>query len=255
MAFALLASISTTHAQDGGGIASINETLCAEMKTHNVLHPGAPIGCARLRLVTFSYVGFDGRVHPDGEIVVLDAVAEHVLRIFARLREVKFPIAKARLINQYEGDDDASIADDNTSAFNDRTVAGSSSLSLHAYGLAIDINPVENPYAKRSAAGLKFSPPAGAAFANRKDNRPGMAESIIDVFADEGFPIWGGRWHDPIDYQHFQVSRRLAEHVARLPPAQAQAAFARSVERYRACRRSTTPASSRSACLARARIN
>jgi hypothetical protein len=148
------------------------------------------------------------------------------------------------------------MADNNTSAFNARNVAGSNSLSLHAYGLAIDINPIQNPYAKRSGTRLTFSPPAGVEYANRFNDRPGkkarsgMAESIIDVFADEGFLIWGGYWDDPIDYQHFQVNRGLAEHLARLSPAQARAAFEQHVERYRACRRNGAQESSRSKCIA-----
>src|SRR5262249_14438119 len=169
----------------------------------------------------------------NGEIMVMDAAAESVQRIFTKLREIRFPIAKARLINHYDGSDDASIADNNTSAFNSRNVAGTNTLSLHAYGLAIDINPVQNPYVERTERGLRFGPPAGATYANRangKDPRLGLAESIIDVFANEGFAIWGGAWKNP-DYQHFQVSRSLAEQLARLAPAQAKALFARQVKR------------------------
>jgi hypothetical protein len=237
-----------------GTIVPINQALCDDMKKHNVIRSGAPVGCERLSLVKFSYVGFDGGIHGGGEIMVMDAAAESVLRIFTRLRDLRFPIAKARLINHYDGNDDASMADNNTSAFNSRNVAGTNSLSLHAYGLAIDLNPIQNPYVKRSGARLTFSPPAGVEYANRlngrpgKTARPGMAEPVIDVFADEGFVIWGGRWHDPIDYQHFQVSRSLAERLARLPPAQAKAVFDRHVERYRSCRRNG--GSSRSKCAA-----
>jgi hypothetical protein len=237
-----------------GTIAPVDQALCDDMKKHNVIRAGAPVGCERLSLIKFSYVGFDGGIHGGGEIMVMDAAAESVLRIFNKLRGIHFPIAKARLINHYDGNDDASMADNNTSAFNSRNVAGTNSLSLHAYGLAIDLNPIQNPYVKRSGARLTFSPPAGVEYANRlndrpgKTARPGMAEPVIDVFADEGFVIWGGRWHDPIDYQHFQVSRSLAERLARLPPAQAKAVFDQHVERYRTCRRNG--GSSRSKCAA-----
>jgi hypothetical protein len=214
-------------------ILPVTQALCDGMKKHNVIRAGAPVGCARLKLINFSYLGFDGSVHADGEIMVMDAAAENVLRIFTRLRDMRFPIAKARLINHYDGDDDASIADNNTSAFNSRNVAGTNTLSLHAYGLAIDINPVQNPYVERAEGTLKFSPPAGAAYANRangKDPHLGFAESIIDVFADEGFVIWGGFWKNP-DYQHFQVSRSLAQQLARVSPAQARDLFAQQVRR------------------------
>jgi D-alanyl-D-alanine carboxypeptidase len=248
---ALLTFNPTARAGDAleGVIVPVDQAACDDMKAHNVIRAGAPVGCERLSLVKFSYVGFDGRVHGDGEIMVMDAAAESVLRIFNKLRDIRFPIAKARLINRYDGNDDASIADNNTSAFNSRNVAGTNTLSLHAYGLAIDIDPVQNPYVQRVGGGLTFSPPAGVAYANRLNARSGMAESVIGVFADEGFLIWGGYWKDP-DYQHFQVSRGLAQQLARLPPAQARAAFARHVEPYRACRRSGGPDSTQSKCAA-----
>ena len=237
-----------------GTLASVTQALCDDMKRHNVIRAGAIVGCERLKLIKFSYLGFDGATHTDGEIMVIDAAAENVLHIFTRLREMGFPIAKARLINHYDGDDDASIADNNTSAFNSRNVAGTNALSLHAYGLAIDLNPVQNPYVQRSAGKLTFSPPAGAAYANRLKGQPekrlrlGMAESVIDVFADEGFSVWGGYWKSATDYQHFQVSRSLAQQLARLAPAQAKTVFAQHVERYRACRRKSGADASRSGC-------
>jgi hypothetical protein len=250
-----LASIVTARGPQwgrSGRVLAISPTLCEDMTLHHVMKPRAPVGCERLKLIEFSYVGFDGQLHDDGEIVVMDAVAEHVLHIFRALRDTRFPIAKAKLMNRYDGNDDASMADNNTSAFNVREITGGGLISLHTYGLAIDINPVQNPYAKRSGATLTFSPPSGAEYVNRindrpwKDARPGMAEAVVDLFAFDGFLIWGGYWDDPIDYQHFQVSRTLAERLARLSPAQAQAVFDRHVRRYRACRRTSA---SRSYCI------
>src|ERR1043166_6429911 len=225
-----------------GTIVSVTQALCDDMKKHNVIRAGAIVGCERLKLIKVPYVGFDGATRTDGEIMVMDAAAENVLRIFARLRDMGFPFAKARLINHYDGSDDASIAANNTSAFNSRNVAGTSSLSLHAHGLAIDINPVQNPYVQRSGGKSIFNPPASVAYADRLNGQPGkrlrlgMAEAVIDVFADEGFFIWGGHWRSP-DYQHFQVSRELAQQLARFSPAQARAVFRQHVERYRASRR------------------
>jgi len=250
----LLALGPTAHAGDAseGSIVPVDRALCDDMKAHNVIRAGAVVGCERLSLVRFSYRGYDGAIHSGGEIMVMDAAAENVLRIFAKLREIRFPIAKARLINNYDGNDDASIADDNTSAFNSRNVAGTNSLSLHAYGLAIDLNPLENPYVQRSGDKLIFSPPAGARHTNRFKGQPekqlrlGLAEAVIDVFADEGFLDWGGVWKSSTDYQHFQVSRGFAERLARLAPGEAKAAFAQHVERYRACRRKAD----RSTCMA-----
>jgi hypothetical protein len=216
-------------------VLSISDALCRDMRSTKVLNPGAPVGCDRLRLVRFRYVGFDSAIHDDGEMVVLDAVADHVLAIFVALRGKGFPIASAKLMNRYNGDDDASMARNNTSAFNVRRVEGTNSMSLHAYGVAIDLNPIQNPYVERSARGLEVSPPAGSDYLRRQSQRPGMAEAVVDLFAHHGFAQWGGYWPRGIDYQHFQVGRRLAGQLATLPYPQARAAFEQHVERMRAC--------------------
>jgi hypothetical protein len=205
-------------------ISPVSPALCADMKAHHVLQADAPVGCERLALVRFAYIGFDGREHGDGEAMVLDAVADQVVAIFASLRASRFPLQQARLMSAYDGDDNASIAANNTSAFNDRNVIGTTSLSMHAYGVAIDINPVQNPAYDRIGGVRTLVPEAGAEYAHRKRLRPGMAESVIDVFAAHGFTIWGGRFRDP-DYQHFQVERRMAQKLVRMPPGEARAAF------------------------------
>ena len=218
--------------------APISKAFCEEMKNHKTLTNHGPVGCDRLASVKFSYFGFDGRVHADGEIIVMDAVAAWVARIFDRLLDLRFPLTKAQPINRYEGDDDASMADNNTSSFNDRPVAGGTSLSMHAYGLAIDLNPVQNPFLEGAGAMRHVSPDGGDKYLDRKDIRPGMAETVVDVFADNGFLIWGGDWHDPIDYQHFQLGREMAEQLARLPSAAARDVFEKRTEQYRQCRQS-----------------
>jgi hypothetical protein len=256
---ALLLGGAPLLAQDGerpkeaDAVIPISATLCKDMKQRHVLNPGAPVACDRLRLVKFDYVGFDGQLHGDGEVVVMDAVADHVLQIFATLRQQRFPIARARLMNEYGGNDDASMDQNNTSALNVRPVAGSSAISLHAYGVAIDLNPIQNPYLERSRGTVIVSPKAGAGYVNRKTARPGMAETVIDVFADHGLSVWGGYWNSGIDYQHFQVSRTLAGQLARMSPANARALFERHVERYRACRQASAKraeAAARRTCAA-----
>jgi hypothetical protein len=205
------------------------------MRATKVLNPGSPVGCERLRLVRFSYLGFDGATHDDGELVVLDAVAEHVLAICVALRSRAFPLASAHLMNRYGGNDDASMARNNTSAFNVRRVEGTNTMSLHSYGVAIDLNPIQNPYVERSPRGIEVSPPAGSGYVSRQNRRPGMAEAVIDLFAHHGFAQWGGYWPRGIDYQHFQVGRGLAGQLVRLPYPKARAAFEQHVERVRAC--------------------
>jgi hypothetical protein len=205
------------------------------MRATKVLNPGSPVGCERLRLVRFGYLGFDGATHDGGELVVLDAVADHVLAIFVALRSQRFPIAGAKLMNHYRGSDDASMAANNTSAFNVRRVEGTNSISLHSYGVAIDLNPIQNPYVERRAGGATIDPPAGKSYVRRQDQRPGMAETVVELFAHHGFAQWGGYWPRGIDYQHFQVGRRLAGQLVALPYPKARALFEQHVERVRAC--------------------
>jgi hypothetical protein len=222
-------------AMSGRPITKISTELCDAMELHKVMSRGAPVSCARLAQVRFNYVGFDGQLKHDGRIVVMDAVAPYVLQIFDTLQSENFPIAKARLMNDYDGDDEASTADNNTSAYDDRLIVGNPSVSMHAFGLAIDINPIQNPYIKRQGKLRTISPKAGSKYTNRKNLRPGMAETIVDVFADNGFVVWGGLWRNPIDYQHFQVTRDLAIELARTSPENGKFVFGRYVERYRRC--------------------
>jgi hypothetical protein len=244
--FAFLALLQSVPVATRAAEATpISKVFCEDMKHHKTLTNHAPVDCDRLASVKFSYFGFDGRVHEDGEIIVLDAVAARVARIFDRLLELRFPLKKAQPVNRYEGDDDASMADNNTSSFNDRPVAGSTSLSMHAYGLAIDLNPIQNPFLEGAGAMRRISPTDGEKYLDRRDIRPGMAETVIDVFADNGFLIWGGDWHDPIDYQHFQLGREMAEQLARLSSAAAKDIFEKRTEQYRQCRQS---GKSRRAC-------
>jgi hypothetical protein len=241
----VLAALPNTAAQtlpnDQLGLFPISAALCNDMKFRNVLHSRAPVGCDRLKLMRFEHVGFDGRLH-HGEIMVMDAAADHVSQILSRLVEKNFPIEKARLMNYYNGNDDRAIADNNTSGFNHRNVGGGNALSLHAYGLAIDVNPKQNPYVKRNPSGivLSVSPPSSINYVRRPqsfaDPRLGMAESVIDLFAEHGFSIWGGYWPYEFDYQHFGVRRSLALRLARLPPMNAQALFEESIRKYVTCR-------------------
>ena len=164
-------------------------------------HPGCPVGPEQLRQLTLSYWGFDGLAHT-GRLVVNAAVTSSVIRVFATLYRQRFPIRQMEPVSVFGGSDDASMAADNTSGFNCRNAvaAGPPRWSAHAYGQAIDVNTVENPYLDAG----KVLPPAGATFAERSPYRPGMAVPggvLVQAFAAVGWS-WGGRWSDP-DYQHF----------------------------------------------------
>jgi len=223
-------------------MAALDQPACERLKASRVLRHPAPVGCDRLTVVRFPYVDFSGARHDDGELMVLDTVAPEVSRLFHALHQRRFPLARARLIEHYGGDDEASMRDNNTSAFNQRAVTGGGPPSLHAYGLAIDINPVQNPFLQLGDAGaVRISPPAGAAYLNRRAGRPGkppragMAEDVIGLFAAAGFTVWGGDWDTPLDYQHFQFNRELAQRLAALPGRQARELYLQQIKAYRSC--------------------
>jgi len=168
-------------------------------------HRGCPVGFADLRLLTVRHWGFDGRPHR-GRLVVNRDAATAMLGTMRKLYRLRFPIRRMRLVDAYDADDRRSMAADNTSAFNCRFVAGSPGVwSEHAYGRAIDVNPIENPYV--TASGY-VSPPAGASYANRSRHRKGMIHRhgpVVKAFAAAGWE-WAGNWSWPKDYQHFSAT-------------------------------------------------
>lgn len=160
-----------------------------------------PVSLDELRRVRIGYVGFDSRIM-QGELVVHRAIAEEVSEIFRELLAAGYPIRSVSVVDRYQADDTASMNADNTSAFNYRPVAGSTSLSKHSYGIAIDINPVENPYIK----GSTLSPQGGKLYADRTLVLPGMiipGDPCHLAFIRRGW-TWGGDWKTMKDYQHFE---------------------------------------------------
>jgi hypothetical protein len=161
--------------------------------------PGCPVGPSQLRLLRVSHWDFRGRARV-GAIVVRAAAARDVVSVFRKLYAARFPVRRLRLVEAYRGSDDASMAADNTSGFNCRFVSGTRRWSQHAYGVAIDINPVENPFVHSGTV----EPPAGRRYLDRSNRRRGMiveGDVVVRAFAAIGW-TWGGRWSTP-DYQHF----------------------------------------------------
>ena len=168
----------------------------------NSWHAGCPVAPAQLRRVRLSYWGFDGKAHTGALIANEDAVGD-LVRVFRRLYAARFPIRRMRQIDAYGGKDERSLAADNTAAFNCRYAVGPGPRrwSTHAYGQAIDVNPVENPYFESG----RVHPRAGRAYLDRSKVRPGMAVRgglLVNAFAAVGWQ-WGGRWTGTPDYQHF----------------------------------------------------
>jgi poly-gamma-glutamate synthesis protein (capsule biosynthesis protein) len=161
-----------------------------------------------LSLLHLPYVDFGGTPQI-GELIVSEKVAAEVIEIFGKLYESGFRINSMRLIDEFRGDDDASMKANNTSAFNCRAKTNGTSLSEHAYGQAIDINPVQNPY----VSGSETSPKEGVQFNDKaKRQQPAVGliregDSVVKTFASAGWK-WGGSWKSLKDYQHFSKSGR-----------------------------------------------
>ncbi len=161
---------------------------------------GCPVHWEKLTMLTLSYWNFDGRP-VKGRMVVNTAVVDDVLTVFEKLFNMRFPIERIALIDDYNGDDKAAMRSNITSGFNCRLVDGTESWSRHALGLAIDINPLINPWAREG----NVLPVEGTRYADGRDKPiPGMINSgdrVISIFEQVGW-AWGGVWSSA-DYMHF----------------------------------------------------
>ena len=181
--------------------AVVRPTTPAEVAT--TYRGGCPVGPSRLRTVTMNFYGADKRMHRGVMIVRTDLTGE-VTRAFGRTLSARFPITKMRNPNAYGGNDPRQMRADNTSGFNCRSVVGNPyRRSPHSYGIAIDVNPRQNPY--RDVTG-RWWPENGTGYIDRTPRRGGMLTSgstLVRTLQAEGF-FWGGRWSPGRDYQHFQ---------------------------------------------------
>jgi hypothetical protein len=207
VAAAVLLPASAPGAQAGfrGSVERISPALARAM-TGVSWRPGCPVALSDLRVVTATHHGFDGRDHT-GRLIVHRDVAPQVLGVLRRLYADGFPIRRMVPVDAYGGDDTRSVAADNTSAFNCRFVEGTTRYSEHAYGRAIDVNPIENPYV--TSAGTTEHR-ASRPYLRRTPFRPGMAaegHALVRAFDAIGWG-WGGRWSGARDYQHFSASGR-----------------------------------------------
>ncbi len=166
--------------------------------------PGCPLPLSDLRYLNVGYVGFDGRAHR-GELLVHRRYARSIVGVFEELYDARWPLRRMLLVDSYDADNDRSLAANNTSGFNCRPVAGTRRWSDHAFGAALDLNPVQNPYVVPG----DLRPPSGAGF-SRLDRAPGARlpdgtigenDLVVRAFARIGWR-WGGHFATP-DYQHF----------------------------------------------------
>ena len=166
--------------------------------------PGCPVAPEGLRRVDLDYLGPDGQTHR-GSLVVHQDYVDDVIAIFADLQRLRYPIAKMQTVDHYPGaEDELSMRDNNTSAFNCRPLPGNTDWSLHAYGRAVDVNPLVNPYIDNAG---DLQPKTAGRYLDRALTEPGLLKAgdpAVLAFTDRGWR-WGGAWRNPIDYQHFEI--------------------------------------------------
>lgn len=158
-----------------------------------------------LRYLRMLYYGFDGKCYV-GEMIVNTRIEEDTLEVFQELYEIEYPIEKMVLIDDYNGSDEESMIDNNSSSFNYRVIAGTTTLSNHSIGCAIDINPLYNPYVKEKDGTLIVSPVQGMPYVDRSAKNPyaiQKGDKCCEIFEKHGF-TWGGDWESCKDYQHFE---------------------------------------------------
>jgi len=188
-------------------ISPIDSSIKQRMIEGNSYRAGCPVKLKDLRYVEVAYRDFNGEIGI-GEIIVHRSVAREVVNIFRELYNINYPIAKMELVSNYNGSDFASIEADNTSAFNCRFIGGTKRWSNHAYGRALDINPLENPYVNRRGT---TSHKRSVRYIKRvhRDNSSRDRAMLLGndratkIFKKYGWK-WGGDWNSIKDYQHFE---------------------------------------------------
>ena len=182
---------------------SISDVVFSRMQG-NSYGEDCTIPLEELAYVRVLYYGFDKQTHV-GELVVNVAISDDIVDIFRALYAASYPIEKMVLVDDYGADDNLSMAANNTSSFNYRVVQGTSTLSRHAEGMAIDINPLYNPWVYTDNGATVIDPPAGAAYADRSLDVAYYIDQddlCYQLFTEHGF-TWGGDWSSSKDYQHF----------------------------------------------------
>lgn len=186
-----------------GGFESTIGPVPGAVLARSTWQPACPVRAGELRYLTMSFHGFDGRVHT-GEMLVHADVAQAVVRVFAGLFAARFPIEEMRVVDAPELSLPPTGDGNNTSAFVCRPARGQTRWSAHASGLAIDLNPFQNPYRR----GDLVLPELASAYLDRQRVRPGMVFDggpAVTAFEAAGWG-WGGRWSQPTDFMHFSAT-------------------------------------------------
>ena len=173
-----------------------------------------PLPLAELRYLHLLHKDLQGNVKA-GEIICNAYIVHDLMDIFFRLYEASYPIEKIRLIDEYAADDESSMRDNNSSCFNFRFISHTSKISKHGYGLAVDINPLYNPYVKEVAGKRVIEPATAEPYLERSRDFPYKivrGDFCYELFIRHGF-AWGGNWEGRKDYQHFEVSDEIVRRL------------------------------------------
>jgi hypothetical protein len=199
-------SAAATRPTDPAAFAARIRRIPSRATVRYSWRPGCPVPLSGLRLIEMTYWGFDKKPH-QGRMVINAREAKDIVKVFERLYDGRYPIRRMELVDKYKGSDFDSIEANNTSAFNCRSATGSSSWSQHAYGLAVDINPCENPYVTADGS---VAHKDCVKYRNRDRRGPGVihrGDKVYRAFASIGWE-WGGLWSGTRDYQHFSRTGR-----------------------------------------------
>lgn len=204
----IINSERTTY-QNGFFYEPLDDTVKQRITGISYPTEGCTVPYEDLNYVGLLYIDFNGETQ-EGELICHKEIAQDIVEIFYELYKNDYRIERIRLIDEYNGDDTQSMLDNNTSCFNYRVVDGTTSLSKHAYGCAIDINPFYNPYVvfnKDGTGETYISPKGSEAYADRSQDFPYKIDEndlCYKLFTTHGF-TWGGNWNSSKDYQHFQI--------------------------------------------------
>ena len=191
-------------------IAEIDEKIFARIDGKSY-KKNCPLPLDALRYLHVLHKDLSGKTL-EGELICNVKIAESLADVFKKLYAENYPIEKIRLIDEYDADDELSMRDNNSSCFNFRYVSFTNRISLHGYGLAVDINPLYNPYIKTVDGKKIIAPDNAADFEDRTGNYPYKIEAndlCCRLFKERGF-IWGGDcWDDEKDYQHFFIEKEI----------------------------------------------
>ena len=196
----LILSVILAVALQGFSISEVPDSVFASMRGKSYKE-NCTVDIRELRYLKVLHKDKDGNTHA-GELVVNKAIADDVLEIFKELYNRSYPIERVSLIDNYGADDELSMEENNSSSFNFRLISGTTKVSKHGSGMAVDINPLYNPYVK----GDRFEPENAAPYLDRNQPFPykiTAGDDCVRLFKAHGF-TWGGDWKSCKDYQHFE---------------------------------------------------